>query len=379
MHKGACAKNARHRMVEERPSYFSWWNVYLTVAGLALTLLVYLPANLIRQGAYLNHPSAWWIHYLVTPFIIMSCIVSIGVLLTSQALFANNFQHMIEVDAGHITSKQGQGQDRDTVHGPGQSSAPARALSDPSVDSNAISLQVPFVQSYMRSNFMVHVLPAMVGIVVLLLLSIGSLQAADARAVAVVTGVMCIVLWTLYFVLPVTTKVTGETLTGVAKLRHVYCNPGVGLVAGHCLFSLACAVIIPFFVIGRGPKGFSFGPGASPALSLASARSSLSLPAARVSPAFDVADFSPRAPRALDTSRALDASRAFDTVRAPETSRAFDTVRALEAPRLLETRKFAPRALATPSLEVVQVPLSRSAVGAAVSAAPRTAVLMQER
>jgi hypothetical protein len=249
---GGCARDVYMRLEEDNASYFSWWNVVLAGVGLALALLVYLPLNFVDGGAYLRTAQAWWVHYLVTPFIVASCAIGVSIALTSQALFARNLDQMVGVDRRVA--------DRAVVQDP----------------ASGVSVQMPVLQAFMHHNVMVHLVPGALAVVSLLVLATGSLHGADVRTVALSALLMCAILWVLYFSIPIVGFRDGKTYVGWAKLVHVYSNPSPLMLAGHCAFAIACALLIPYFVIRRGPSagagtelgaasavpGISAGPGA---------------------------------------------------------------------------------------------------------------------
>ena len=223
------------RMEEHRSAYFSWWNVLLVGVGLALALFVYLPLNFANGGAYLRGKHAWWVHYLVTPLIVASCAIGVSIALTSQGLFASNLDVMVGTDTPRSRSLE-----------------PDSRVAD-------VSIQLPVVQEFLHHNFIVHLVPGAVATVVLLVLATGSLHGADVRTVALSTLLICAVLWVAYFSTPIVGVRDGKTYVGWSKLVHVYSNPSPLTIAGHCAFAVACALLVPYFVIGRGATGPSGG------------------------------------------------------------------------------------------------------------------------
>jgi hypothetical protein len=242
---GGCARDVYMRLEEDNASYFSWWNVVLAGVGLALALLVYLPLNFVDGGAYLRTAQSWWVHYLVTPFIVASCAIGVSIALTSQALFARNLDQMVGVDR-RVADKA--------------------VAQDPAL---GVSVQMPVLQDFMHHNVMVHLVPGALAVVSLLVLATGSLHGADVRTVALSALLICAVLWVVYFATPVVGFRDGKTYVGWAKLAHVYSNPSPLMLAGHCAFAIACALLIPYFVIRRSPGQIEGGSTAAPAVSLA--------------------------------------------------------------------------------------------------------------
>ena len=226
---GGCARGMHFHIEEESTSYFSWWNVVLIGVGLALALLVYLPLNFANGGAYLRTTDAWWVHYIITPLIVTSCVMGLSVAFTSQALFAHGIDQMIEDD------------ERARID---------RATRSPA-DAHAVSIQVPALQQFMHQNVMVHIVPGAIAAVVLLVLATGSLHGADVRTVVLSTLLMCAVMWVAYYATPVRGFRDGKTYVGWDKLVHVYSNPSPIVLASHCAFAVACATLIPYFIINR--------------------------------------------------------------------------------------------------------------------------------
>lgn len=347
---GKCKGGVRYRFVDDTSAYFTTWNMYLTVIGLLLAIFVYLPANLIRGGDYLTTKSGWWINYLVTPFIVMTCIVSIGVLISSQSILAYNFQELVEIDdepepaepavpahfwignainqlnplsmgtqklaaltggAGTKTRADKVGMSRylaaqnmkrdpafrrqqTLLKAAAQGQAPAqgqalvrgpepdlirmmksseltpeqqerkkqavvkhktetKSLSHPDIDAHSIAVEMPYVEYLMKDNFVVHIAPAIIGVVVLLILSMGTLRTAERETVSLVTLVMCLILCAVYLAVPVKDKNTGISHLGWDKVSHVYSSPSGWIFTGQVVFTLAAAFLIPFCVIGKGP------------------------------------------------------------------------------------------------------------------------------
>lgn len=319
---GKCEGGVRYRLVEDNAAYFTTWNMYVTVIALLLAIFVYLPANLIQGGSFLKKKKAWFINYLITPFIVMACIVSIGVLITSQSLLAFNFNQLVEVDdippaevpaqqvnhlqnlsnlVSHVapisftpgaaarnallSSATGAIGVQTTTHSGAHSgtqtgepdllrmmqssdltleqearkrAAVARrkletkTMAHPDIDPHSISVEMPYVEYLMKDNFVVHIAPAIIGVVLLLLLSIGSFQTAERETVTLVTLIMCVVLWAIYLIVPVKDR-DGKRHVGLQKVSHVYSNPSGWIFAGQIVYTLAASFIIPFFVIGKGP------------------------------------------------------------------------------------------------------------------------------
>jgi len=317
---GKCSGGVRYRLVEDNAAYFTTWNMYVTVIALLLAIFVYLPANLINGGSFLKKKKAWFINYLITPFIVMACIVSIGVLITSQSLLAFNFNQLVEVDdvppvevqqvnhlenlsnlVSHVApiiftpgaaarnallSSATGSIGLQTAAYPGtQSSTRAsepdllrmmqssdlsleqearkraavakrkletKTMAHPDIDPHSISVEMPYVEYLMKDNFVVHIAPAIIGVVLLLLLSIGSFQAAERETVTLVTLIMCVALWAVYLIVPVKDR-DGKRHVGLQKVSHVYSNPSGWIFAGQIVYTLAASFIIPFFVIGKGP------------------------------------------------------------------------------------------------------------------------------
>ncbi len=239
---GGCARDMYMNMEEHRSAYFSWWNVVLVGIGLALALLVYLPLNFANGGAYLRGKHAWWVHYLVTPVIVASCTIGVSIALTSQGLLASNLDAMIGTDGARTSWSRGLEPDSHVAE---------------------LSIQVPAVQNFLHHNYIVHLVPGAVAVVVLLVLATGSLHGADVRTVTLSTLLICAVIWVAYFSTPVVGARDGKTYVGWSKLVHVYSNPSPLTIAGHCAFAVACALLVPYFVIGRGTTGpnQSDGPG----------------------------------------------------------------------------------------------------------------------
>jgi hypothetical protein len=252
----ACVRDARLHLEEPYTSYFSWWNVVLSGVGLALALLVFLPLNFWNGGAYLRTRQAWWVHYIITPLIVTSCVTAASLTLASQALFAHNLDRMIV----GVDSRA-----RRTI-----SPVPAPGTAP----THEVSLQVPALQRIMRHNVAVHIVPGAVAVVVLLVLASGSLHGADVRTVVLSTLLMCVVLWAMYFATPIVGMRDGRTYVGWAKMKYVYSNPSPWTFAGHCLFAVACALLIPYFVLQKGTASSSgTALSAGPALSTAPALS----------------------------------------------------------------------------------------------------------
>ena len=322
---GKCEGGVRYRLVEDNAAYFTTWNMYLTVIALLLAIFVYLPANLINGGSFLKKKNAWFINYLITPFIVMACVVSIGVLITSQSILAFNFNQLVEVDDVHeveeeavptnhlenlsrfndvlgnvapisfrpgaavrnalMSSAAGTASPFVSAPQPPLNSTPepdvlrmmqtsdltpeqearkraavtkhkvatTKTLAHPDVDAHSIAVEMPYVEYLMKDNFVVHIAPAIIGVVLLLLLSIGSFQTAERETVTLVTLIMCVALWAVYLLVPVKDG-EGKRHIGWQKVSHVYSNPSKWIFAGQAVYTLAASFIIPFFVIGKGPN-----------------------------------------------------------------------------------------------------------------------------
>jgi hypothetical protein len=127
-----------------------------------------------------------------------------------------------------------------------------KSLAHPDVDAHSIAVEMPYVEYLMKDNFVVHIAPAIIGVVLLLLLSIGSFQTAERETVTLVVLIMCVVLWAVYLVIPVNDR-EGKRHIGWNKVSHVYSDPSKWIFAGQVVYTLAASFIIPFFVIGKGP------------------------------------------------------------------------------------------------------------------------------
>lgn len=259
LHDGRCG-DLRYRFVEDRSAYFTSWNFFLIIAALALVLLVYLPANLIDGGSFLQGKYGFLVNYIVTPLIITSVIGSIGVLLTSQSIVAFNFQQMVEI--GHIPPVRTAIQQEND--GQSATSQVKRTLAHPEVDSSRVSVQMDYLQYLLQDNFVVHIAPAIIAVVILMLLAVGTFQTAERETVALVVLIFCLVIWAVYFAVPVKDPDTGEDHIGWNKVAHVYSEPSGWIFAGQFVFSAAAAFMIPFFVIGKGPSSMDQIRGTTP-------------------------------------------------------------------------------------------------------------------
>lgn len=317
LHDGQCG-DLRYRFVEDRSAYFTSWNFFLIIAALALVLLVYLPANLIDGGSFLRGKYGFLVNYIVTPLIIMSVIGSIGVLLTSQSIVAFNFQQMVEIghippirhlvqeeearhervadarrlaDVNRARLSPGQGtatrletdsaavaeqlnrragfspirlakQTPDVAGAPKDTTSTStpkdawlkRTLAHPEVDSSRVSVQINYLEYLLQDNFVVHIAPAIIAVVILMLLAVGTFQTAERETVSLVVLIFCLVIWAIYFAVPVKDRETGESHVGWNKIAHVYSEPSGWIFAGQFVFSAAAAFMIPFFIIGKGPS-----------------------------------------------------------------------------------------------------------------------------
>ncbi len=113
-----------------------------------------------------------------------------------------------------------------------------------------VSVRMPVLQELMHHNVMVHLVPGAVAVVSLLVLATRSLHGADVRTVALSALLMRRPLGR-HFATPVVGFRDGKTYVGWAKLVHVYSNPSPLMLAGHGTFAIACALLIPYFVIRR--------------------------------------------------------------------------------------------------------------------------------
>ena len=114
------------------------------------------------------------------------------------------------------------------------------------------SIAVLSINKSLKSDFIGHTLPALVALVVLLILSLGSFPTANVNIVIGVTVGILVMLFGGYLCIPIYDPKKKMNLYGWKKVKYVYGNPPIWPFLGMLLFIIAATVVIPYFVIGTG-------------------------------------------------------------------------------------------------------------------------------
>ena len=191
-------------------AFYTTWSfiAILVIAGVALC--VYFPNNIVKPT---NGIWKGIVDYFLTPLIAAGAINSIGVLLSSQILYAFNLKQSI-----------------------------------PSGKDEALAVGIPTVQKWNSINFQDHIVPGMMGIGLLVLLGSGSIR--DRRwIVSIVSAAMLVLFMAVYLAVPIKDD-QGKALYGWNKVSFVYNNPSPFIFIGQLMLCGFLCAVVPLFMIG---------------------------------------------------------------------------------------------------------------------------------
>jgi len=226
---------AGYQLPPSEADFYTTWSFYMCLIAAGLTVFY-----LILYGIYgsstsqfaglLNsedpNRSGWikflqfFVPYVMVPLIIWGSVNSLGVLATSQQFLGFNFLQSITLNKGDVPKGEIAG------------------------------MSLKFADYIFVDNFIVHIVPALIAIVVLLLLCSGKFGPRVNRWGVVGACFIAMALFlTLYFVIPAKDP-KGKNHFFLDKVSYVYNHPKWYLFAIQLVIVVLALFFIPLFMLG---------------------------------------------------------------------------------------------------------------------------------
>lgn len=150
---GVCDDQTSYPVPSEgAPSFYTTWSMYACFAGCFLAVVfaaLSLASKSFPHSVFATHPATTWVCTILMVVSAACAVNSIGVLLASQLLLADNFKL--------VTNQSNQ---------PNQPVQPVQ----PDQPDQPRSLSQPFFKSIMQVNFKAHIVPALLGVLIVMIL-----------------------------------------------------------------------------------------------------------------------------------------------------------------------------------------------------------------
>lgn len=232
---GTCVTDpqAKYMLPSSTSAFYTTWSFYMCLIAAGLTvfyLIVYgiYGSSSSQFAGLLNsedpNRSGWikflqfFVPYVMVPLIIWGAVNSLGVLATSQQFLAFNFMQSVD-------------------------------FPDVDAEGQIKGMSLKFADYIFIDNFFVHIVPALIAIVILLLLCTGKFGPRVNRWGVVGACFIAMALFLLiYFVVPL--KEDGKNYFFLDKVAKVYNNPKWYLFAVQLVIVVLALFLIPLYMLG---------------------------------------------------------------------------------------------------------------------------------